>query len=165
MASARSTTASSDGGSSGFSSLGGRGGAETCLKAIATAVSPSNGHDPGQQLVEDHADRVEVGGGADRVALRLLGGEVLRGAHDRARQRHVRGAGARDAEVGDARAALLVEDHVVRLQVAVDHAAAVREARRAQDLDDDVDRERRVERPRSRTIVFSERPATYSIAM
>ena len=34
------------GGSAGFSSLGGRGSAETCLKAIATAVSPSNGTTP-----------------------------------------------------------------------------------------------------------------------
>ena len=34
------------GGIAGFSSLGGRGSAETCLKAIATAVSPSNGTAP-----------------------------------------------------------------------------------------------------------------------
>ena len=99
------------------------------------------------------------------MPLRLLGGEVLRGPHDRARQRHVRGARAGDAEVGDARPALLVDDHVVRLQIAVDHAAAVREARGPQDLHDDVDRLRGIERPCSRTIVFSERPATYSIAM
>jgi hypothetical protein len=55
-------------------------------------------------------------------------------------------SGARDAEVGDARAALVVDDHVVRLEVAVDDAATVGEARRAQDLNDDVDRARRVHR-------------------
>ena len=74
-------------------------------------------------------------------------------------QRHVRGAGAGDAEVGDLRAALLVEDHVVRLEVAVDDAAPVREARGAQDLD------RRCRSPapgpaapRSGRSLFSERP-------
>ena len=36
------------------------GGSETCLSAIATALSPSNGTRAGEQLVEDHADRVEV---------------------------------------------------------------------------------------------------------
>ena len=37
---------SSEPGSAGLSSLGGRGSADTCLKAIATAVSPSNGTAP-----------------------------------------------------------------------------------------------------------------------
>ena len=73
------------------------------------------GDDAGQELVEDHAHRVEVRGGADRLSLRLLGREVLGGAHDRAGERHVGGARARDAEVGDPRAPLLVEDHVVGL--------------------------------------------------
>ena len=59
---------------------------------------------------------------------------------------HVRGARAGDAEVGHARPALLVEDHVVGLEVAVDDAAAVGEAGGAQDLHDDVDRRHGVER-------------------
>ena len=100
----------------------------------------------GEQLVEDHPDRVQVGGGAHRVALGLLGREVLGGAHDRARERHVRGARPGDAEVRHARPPLFVEDHVVGLEVAVDDAAPVGEARRAQDLHDDLDRARRVER-------------------
>lgn len=37
----------------------------------------------GQQLVEQDADRVEVGAGVDRLALRLLGREVRGGAEDR----------------------------------------------------------------------------------
>ena len=40
----------------------------------------------------------------------------------------------------------VVDDHVVRLEVAVDDAAAVGEARRAQDLDGEVDRPHRVQR-------------------
>src|SRR3712207_495041 len=83
---------------------------------------------------------------AHRRALRLLGRQVLGGAHDRAGLRHVRRARARDAEVGDLRAPLGVDDDVVRLEVAVDHAALVGEARGAQHLDDEVDRADRVQR-------------------
>ena len=52
----------------------------------------------------------------------------------------------RDAEVRDLRAALVVDDDVLRLEVAVDDAAAVREARGAQDLHGEVDGARRVQR-------------------
>ena len=100
----------------------------------------------GEQLVEHDPDRVEVGARVDRVALRLLGREVLRRAHDRAGLGHVGGAGARDPEVGDLRAPLVVDDHVVGLDVAVHDPAPVREARRLEDLDHQVDRERRVQR-------------------
>ena len=84
----------------------------------------------GQRLVEDHPDRVEVGDGGDVEALRLLGREVVRGAHHRAGLGDLRDAGAGDAEVGDDRLALAVDDHVLRLQVAVDDAVAVGEAGR-----------------------------------
>ena len=79
-------------------------------------------------------------------------------------ERHVGGARAGDPEVGDARAPLFVEDHVVRLEVAVDHAAAVREAGGAQDLHDDVDRGRRdrARRPRARSTSASVRRRTPS---
>ncbi len=97
-------------------------------------------HAPGEHLVEDDPDRVQVGLGADGVALGLLGREVLRRPHDRAGLRHVRRAGARDAEVRHRRAALVVDEHVVRLEVAVDDPAPVGEARGAQDLDRQVDR-------------------------
>ena len=66
--------------------------------------------------------------------------EVARGSHDRAGLGDLRGAGARDAEVCDLDAALVVEHHVVGLEVAVHDAAAVGEARGAQDLLGDVDR-------------------------
>ena len=99
------------------------------------------------------------------VALGLLGGEVLRGAHDRAGKRHVRGAGAGDPEVGDLRAALLVEDHVVGLEVAVDHPAAVREARSRSIWMTMSIAAAGSSGPCSRTTAFSERPGRYSIAM
>src|SRR6185295_12572976 len=93
----------------------------------------------GEQLVEHDPDRVDVRRRADRVALGLLGREVLRRAHDGARLGHVRRSGARDAEVGDLGAPVGVDDDVVGLEVAVDDPAAVGEARGAQDLDGQVD--------------------------
>ena len=98
------------------------------------------GQAPREHLEEHHADRIEVRRGGDRVALRLLGREVLRGAHDRAGLRHLRGAAAGDAEVRDLRVAVVVHDHVVRLEVAVDDPALVGEAGGAQDLNPEVDR-------------------------
>ena len=87
-----------------------------------------------EHLVEHDADRVEIGGGADRAAARLLGGEVLGRADDRSDLGHLAGAGARDAEVGDLAAAILADEHVVRLDVAMDDAVAVREPDGGQDL-------------------------------
>ena len=123
-------------------------------------------HPAGQALVEQDAGRVEVRARRHRVALRLLGRQVLRGAEDRAGLGHVRGAGAGDAEVRDLGVALVVDDHVVRLDVAVDDPALVGEALGAQDLD------RRCRSPgpgraapRSRMICLSERPSRNSIAM
>ncbi len=111
-------------------------------RALAVERDPS-----GEQLEEDDADGVEVGLTGHRLALRLLGREVLRGAHDRPGLGHVRGAGQRDAEVGDLRAVLGVDDHVVRLEVAMDDAALVRELGRAKDLDAEVDRAGGQQRP------------------
>jgi hypothetical protein len=82
------------------------------------------------------------------MALGLLRREVLSRAHDRAGLGHLRRARARDAEVRDLRVAVLVDDHVVRLEVPVDDAVAVGEARRLEDLNAEVDhpllRERRL---------------------
>ena len=55
-------------------------------------------------------------------------------------------AGARDAEVRHLDAALAVDDHVVRLDVAVDDPVAVREAERREDLARVVDRDRHRQR-------------------
>ena len=127
------TTASSSGATAGFRRSAAPALGDVLERDRHRAVAVER-HAAGEQLVEDDADRVEVGALADRVALRLLGREVLRGAHDRPGLRHVRRAGAGDAEVGDLRAALVVDDDVVRLEVAVDDPALVREAGGAQDL-------------------------------
>src|SRR4051794_3443948 len=55
-------------------------------------------------------------------------------------------APARDPEVRDLQPAVVPDDHVVRLEVAMDHAAPVRERRRLEDLDREVDRPQLVER-------------------
>ena len=102
---------------------------------------------PGEQLVEDDPNGVEIRRCADRVALRLLRGQVLRGAHDRACLRHVGRTCPRDPEIGHLDVVGVVLDHhVVGLEVAVDDAAAVGEPRRLEDLDRDLDRTDRIER-------------------
>ena len=97
-----------------------------------------------QELVEDDAERVEIRARIDLAAARLLGREVLRRPHDRARLGHLARPGARDPEVRHLHAALAVDEDVVRLDVAVDDAMPVREAERGEDLarvlDRDVDR-------------------------
>ena len=62
----------------------------------------------GQELVEDDAERVQIGARIDLAAAGLLGGEVLRRPHDRARLGHLAGAGPRDPEVRHLHAALAV---------------------------------------------------------
>ena len=100
----------------------------------------------GEQLVENDADRVEVRSRADGVTLCLLRREVLRGAHDRSRLSHVRRPGAGDPEVRDLGVVGVVDDHVVGLQITVDHPPAVGEAGGLENLDRDVDRPDRVQR-------------------
>ncbi len=98
---------------------------------------------PGQQLVEHDPDRVDVGALVDRRAACLLGREVLRGPHDRPGLRHLARRGPRDPEVGHLVApvrAVLVEEHVVRLDVAVHDPAPMGEPERAEDLARRVDR-------------------------
>ena len=107
-------------------------------------------HLAGEQLEEHDPGRVEVGRLVDRRAARLLGREVLRGADDRALLGHLARARARDAEVRHLDDALGVDDDVVRLDVAVDDAVAVREAQRGEDLARVRDRDRDRGRGRAR---------------
>ena len=79
-------------------------------------------------LVERQGQRVDVGLGARRAALGLLGGHVGERADDVAG----RGQGRRVGEAGDAevhqlgaRLAVLGDEDVLRLDVAVDDAARV----------------------------------------
>ena len=84
---------------------------------------------PGEHLVEDRAQGVDVGGGGDvrGRAAGLLGGHVAGRPHDVARPRqaglalHQLG----QAEVGDLRDALLGQHDVGRLEVAMDDPVLV----------------------------------------
>ena len=117
-----------------------------------------NGHRTGQHLVEDDPERVEVGALVDRRAPRLLGREVLRGADDRADLGHLRGAGPRDAEVGHLDVPVAADDHVVRLDVAVDDVVAVRLGERAEDLAGELDRRQRRRRALADEQLLQRRP-------
>ena len=124
LASARSISSRTAGGTSAGSGGGGR---LMCASAIATCEAPSNGRDAGQALVADDAEGVDVGGRGDLHALRLLGGEVLRGAHDHAGAGERGGvAGLGDAEVGQLDHAVRADQQVARLDVAVHDAGPVR---------------------------------------
>ena len=78
--------------------------------------------------LDDHqGERVDVAAAVERGALGLLGRGVAGGAEHRAGGLGPGGLGegAGEAEVGDAQAALVVEEEVGRLDVAVDEAPAV----------------------------------------
>jgi hypothetical protein len=92
----------------------------------------------GQQLVEDHADRVDVRALVDLACRGSARGHVLRRAD------HVAGLGqlrvalavrGGDAEVDDLEQALVVDQHVRGLEVAVDDADLVRDGHAGADVD------------------------------
>src|ERR671923_4636 len=110
---------------------------------------------PGQQLVEDDPDRVDVRPLVDVRAARLLWREVLRGADDRAGLRHLTRRRARDPEVRHLPldlGAVLRQQDIVGLDVPVDDPGAVREADRPQDLP------RRLDRGRDRQLALRDNP-------
>ena len=83
-------------------------------------------HLPGECLVEHHADAVPVRGRADLAAAGLLGRHVLDRADRAVRDRLPRGLERRhEAEVEDHDAAIGRDQHVRRLDVAVDEPAGV----------------------------------------
>ena len=90
----------------------------------------------GQHLEQHDAERVDVGLAVDVVAERLLGRDVVGGPEHAAvggQALLVERAG--DAEVGDLGRALLVDQDVLGLDVAVDDVAGVGGGERARDLD------------------------------
>ena len=95
-------------------------------------------HPAGQRLVEHHAQRPHVARGADLAdaAGGLLRRHVVRraelGGRERERALDVDQLG--EAEVGEVRLAVRVEEHVAGLEVAVQHAALVRVMDGAGDL-------------------------------
>ena len=98
----------------------------------AAAASADLGVDAGERLVEDQRKRVEIRLGPDVVAVGLLGRHVGEGADDVAGARERRTADhMRNPEVGELRAIARARtpvgnQHVGGLDVAVDHAQAVR---------------------------------------
>ena len=114
----------------------------TWRSATATKLSPSNGTRAGEHLPEHDAERVDVGRRRDGAAARLLRREVLAGPDDRSRLRHavLDVERARDAEVGDLDAAVLAEEDVLRLDVAMDETALVRERQAVRDSDRKLER-------------------------
>ena len=130
FSSARITTASSAGETRGLIELGPLRHLRDLLHRDRDGALALEGDPSGERLVEHHPDRVEVGDRGHVHALRLLGREVVGGPHHRAGLGDLRDAGAGDPEVGDDRLALGVDDHVLRLQIAVDDPVAMGEARR-----------------------------------
>jgi hypothetical protein len=89
-----------------------------------------------EHLEEDDAERVEIALGIDVLAQGLLGRDVVGGAqHAAVRRQPLLGQRAGDAEVRDLGRALLVDEDVLGLDVAVDDAVVVGGAQRAGDLD------------------------------
>ena len=107
--------------------------------------------------------------GVDGVAPGLLGREVGGGAHHRADLGEVvvggGGDGPGDAEVGHLHLAVLVDEDVARLHVAVDDAVAVGEPEGGGHVGADVGGPVGVERPSARRISDRVRPSTYSMTM
>ncbi len=98
------------------------------------------GQPPREHFVQHHAGGVDVRAGINAVASRLLGGNVVYRAQGLLRQRLSRVGKTRDAKVGDLHAAVTQHHDVLRLDVAVDDAAAVGVAQSAHDLRDEVQR-------------------------
>ena len=77
---------------------------------------------PGQHPEQDHAERVDVARGPGRLSGCLFRRDVRGGAEHRPGlgQRARAGDLASEAEIGELRPALLVEEHVGGLEIAVD---------------------------------------------
>jgi len=80
---------------------------------------------PDQHLVEHQPERVQIAARVHRPARRLLGRHVARRAQGALGERRVVVEAARDAEVGEHHAPAPLEQHVARLEIAVDHPGRV----------------------------------------
>ena len=117
--------------------------------SVATVVSAANGTWPVTASTSVEGERVDVGLAVDGQAPGLLGRGVAGGAeHDAGGLGPRRlGEGAGQAEVGDAQPAVLAEQQVGGLDVAVDEAAAVGVVEAAGRLEADEQRLRRRQLP------------------
>ena len=106
----------------------------------------AEGRPPRDHVIEDRAERVQIGARIDLPRRDLLGGHVVQRADDLARPRHLqtcrRGRETHDAKVDDLRRQLVLgirrEHDVGGLEIAVHEAGAMDRAERArQSLGDD----------------------------
>ena len=107
---------------------------------------------PCEHLVEEHAEREQIGAGVEIAAARLFGRHVVERAHDDAvlgldelRRSSLEAAERRahqlgEPEVQDLHVAVGADHHVLGLEVAMDDAGVVRGRDRLRDLDGDVER-------------------------
>ena len=105
------------------------------------------GRTPGQHLIHHDAERINVAAIVDHRALGLLRRDIMHRAERLARERVLRCADPGDAEVRDLDAAVLEDQNVVRLDVAMDDAASVRVLKRLGDLHRKMQRLAPIERP------------------
>ena len=104
------------------------------------------GSRPGEHRLEQDADRKQIGAGGDLAPLALLGAQRGQRAEISRGDRRRRIGRVRGAEVGESRRAGGVEEHVGRLDVAVQDAEAVRVAEGGQDRSRDLGRPGRGDR-------------------
>ena len=116
---------------------------------VATVVSAANGTVPVTDSIITERERVHVGLAVDRLALGLLRRGVPRRAEHDTGRLGPRGLGDRasEPEVGDAEPALLVEEEVRGLDVAMHEAPTVRVLEATGGLEADDQRLRRCEQP------------------
>jgi hypothetical protein len=101
-------------------------------------------HPPGEALVEDETQRVEVGPAVELLPAHLLGRQVLRRAHHHVGTREIVTVDAEafgNAEVGQQDATVRSDQDVAGLDVAVNQPGAVRGVERRGDARTDVNGE------------------------
>jgi hypothetical protein len=119
--------------------------ADRAVERFGTGVGELVGPPPGEQFVEDDAERVEVRGAFDRLAAHLLGARVggghraVLGLRDVRRPSGLAFEQPRDAEVEQLRLAAFRNQNVSGLQVAVHHRRGMRMLDRAEDLQEQPD--------------------------
>ena len=89
-------------------------------------------------LVHDDAEGIEVGGGPELLALRLLGRDIVGRSQNRVVGREMAVLGAGDAEVHDLDVAIRLDHDVLRLDVAVDDVVLVGDGERLGNLGADL---------------------------
>ena len=104
------------------------------------------GHAAREHLVEHDPDCVEVCGWANGQPTCLLGRKILCGTDDRAGLSHLGLSRAGNAEVSHLRLAISLDQNVLGLDVAVDHAFLVGDAERGENLQGEADCALRFER-------------------